>query len=154
MRNSCSGGFYPSASPGRSERDLAVWWQRLSEWRRASARSSYDQRPVESPPRRTGRSAALVAVGILCSRLTGLIRQRVFAHFFGLQSDSADAFMAAFRIPNFLQNLFGEGALSASFIPVYSRLLAEGDEEEAGVVAGAIAAILALVTTVLVLAGV
>ena len=39
---------------------------------------------------------------------------------------------AAFRIPNFLQNLFGEGVLSASFIPVYARLLAEGDEEEAG----------------------
>ena len=108
---------------------------------------------VESPPR-TGRSAALVAVGILCSRLTGLIRQHVFAGYFGLQSDSADAFMAAFRIPNFLQNLFGEGALSASFIPVYAALLARGDRREATRVAGAVAAILALVTSVLVLLGV
>jgi len=108
---------------------------------------------VESPPR-TGRSAALVAFGILCSRVTGLVRQRVFAHYFGLQSDSADAFMAAFRIPNFLQNLFGEGALSASFIPVYAALVARGEREHAARVAGAVAALLALATSILVLAGV
>jgi putative peptidoglycan lipid II flippase len=78
----------------------------------------------------------LVAIGILCSRLTGLVRQRVFAHYFGLQSDSADAFTAAFRIPNLLQNLFGEGALSASFIPVYAALLARGERKEATRVAG------------------
>ena len=42
-------------------------------------------------------------------------------------SDAADAFSAAFRLPNFLQNLFGEGVLSASLIPVYARLLAEGE---------------------------
>ena len=54
------------------------------------------------------------------------------------QSDAADAFNAAFRIPNFLQNLFGEGVLSASFIPVYSRAAgARDDEEEADRVAGA-----------------
>ncbi len=98
--------------------------------------------------------ASLVALGILFSRLAGLIRQRVFAHYFGLQSDPADAFTAAFRIPNALQNLFGEGALSASFIPVYASLLARGDEREATRVAGAVGALLALVTAVLVLAGV
>ena len=69
--------------------------------------------------RRVERS--LVAAGILLSRLAGLVRLRVFAHYFGLQSDAADAFNAAFRIPNFLQNLFGEGALSASFIPGLCR---------------------------------
>jgi putative peptidoglycan lipid II flippase len=101
----------------------------------------------------TGRHAFLVAAGILLSRLAGLVRQRVFSRYFGL-SDAADAFTAAFRIPNFLQNLFGEGVLSASFIPVYARLLAEGDDPEAGRVAGAVAAILALTTSVLVLLGV
>lgn len=109
---------------------------------------------MDSPPPRTGRSAALVAFGILCSRLTGLIRQRAFAHYFGLQSDSADAFSAAFRIPNFLQNLFGEGALSASFIPVYAALVARSDRKEATRVAGAVAALLSLATAVLVLVGV
>src|ERR671931_1301662 len=91
-----------------------------------------------SRPPRTGRSAALVAGGILLSRLAGLIRQRVFAHYFGLENDAADAFTAAVRIPNILQNLFGEGALSASFIPVYASLLARRDDEEAGKVAGAV----------------
>ena len=101
----------------------------------------------------TGRHAVLVSTGILLTRLIGFARQRIFSRYFGL-SDTADAFNAAFRIPNLLQNLFGEGVLSASFIPVYSRLLAEGDEQEAGRVAGAVAAILALTTAVLVLLGV
>jgi putative peptidoglycan lipid II flippase len=102
----------------------------------------------------TGRLAFLVAAGILLSRIIGLVRLRAFSHYFGLRSDSADAFNAAFRIPNFLQNLFGEGVLSASFIPVYARLLAEGDEEEAGKVAGAVGATLALAVAVLCFAGV
>lgn len=71
-----------------------------------------------------------------------------------MQSDSADAFTAAFRIPNFLQNLFGEGALSASFIPVYATLLARGDRREATRVAGATAALLSLTTAILVLLGI
>jgi putative peptidoglycan lipid II flippase len=101
----------------------------------------------------SGKAAFLVAAGIFLSRIAGLVRQRVFAHYFG-SSDAADAFGAAFRIPNMLQNLFGEGVLSASFIPVYARLLAEGDEEEAGRLAGAVVALLTLVTGVLVLSGV
>ena len=110
---------------------------------------------AEAPKRETtGRHAFLVGAGILLSRLVGLVRQRVFSYYFGLRSDPADAFNAAFRIPNFLQNLFGEGVLSASFIPVYSRLLAEGDEEEAGRVAGAVGALLALTTSAIVLVGV
>ena len=102
----------------------------------------------------TGQLAFLVASGILLSRLIGLVRLRVFSHYFGLRSDAADAFNAAFRIPNFLQNLFGEGVLSASFIPVYARLLAEGGEQEAGQVAGAVGATLALSVAVLCLIGV
>lgn len=101
-----------------------------------------------------GRGSAIaVATGILFSRLIGLVRDRVFAHYFG-NSDAADAFRAAFRIPNFLQNLFGEGVLSASFIPVYARLDAEGRHEEASRVAKAIFALLFVVTSVLVLAGI
>src|SRR5438093_704670 len=102
----------------------------------------------------TRRSAILVAAGMLCSRLAGLVRTWVFSHYFGLRSDSADAFNAAFRIPNFLQNLFGEGALSASFIPVYAALVARGERREADRVAGAVASLLALVVSALVLVGV
>src|SRR5918911_1223867 len=100
-----------------------------------------------------GRSAFLVAAGIFLSRISGLVRDRVFAHYFG-NSFAADAFRAALRIPNFLQNMFGEGVLSASFIPVYAGLLAREEREEAGRVAGAVAALLGLTTSLLVLAGV
>lgn len=102
---------------------------------------------------RTGRFAVLVATGILLSRIFGFVRQRFLLHYLGL-GDAADAFTAAFKIPNFLQTMFGEGVLSASFIPVYARLLAEGDEDGATHVAGAVAALLAVVTAVLVLLGV
>jgi putative peptidoglycan lipid II flippase len=95
----------------------------------------------------------MVAAGILLSRILGLIRNRVFAHYLGT-SAAADAFNAAFKIPNFLQNLFGEGVLSASFIPVYARMLGRQQEEDARRVAGAVFSILVLTTSLLVLVGV
>lgn len=109
--------------------------------------------PAKPAPPSTGRSAFLVGAGILISRIVGLVRQRIFAHYFGTSAEG-DAFSAAFRIPNFLQNVFGEGALSASFIPVYAKLLAQDDEKEAARVANAIFGILALVTAIVVLIGV
>jgi len=113
--------------------------------------TSSGERPA--PSRGSGRYAFLVGAGILLSRISGLVRDRVFAHYFGL-SAAADAFKAALRIPNFLQNLFGEGVLSASFIPVYAGLLAHENKEEARRTAGAVAALLALTTSILVLIGV
>lgn len=104
-------------------------------------------------PENTGKAAFMVGAGILISRIIGVIRQRVFAHYLGT-SDAAGAFSAAFRIPNFLQNVFGEGALSASFIPVYANLLARGDKKEASRVADAVITLLALTTSVIVLIGV
>jgi len=109
--------------------------------------------PAPKTEEATGRSAMLVGMGILISRIVGVIRQRVFAHYLGT-SDAAGAFSAAFRIPNFLQNVFGEGALSASFIPVYAKLLAGGDEKEATRVANAVLTLLVFVTSVIVLVGV
>ncbi|MBZ5589706.1 MAG: murein biosynthesis integral membrane protein MurJ [Acidobacteriia bacterium] len=113
-------------------------------------------RATVAPPTRpggSGRNAVLVATGIALSRGIGLVRERVFSHYFGL-SDAGDAFKAAFKIPNLLQNLFGEGVLSASFIPVYSAELAGGDQEEADRVAGAVLALLSLAVAIIVLAGV
>jgi len=105
------------------------------------------------PARSSGRGALLVALGILASRLMGLVRQRVFAHYLSI-SALAGAFTAALRIPNVLQNLFGEGVLSASFIPVYSRLLGKNEREEADRVAGAVFGLLSLLTAILVAAGI
>ena len=109
--------------------------------------------PSASLERNTGRSAFLVGAGILISRIMGLVRQRVFAHYFGT-SAAGDAFTAAFRIPNFLQNVFGEGALSASFIPIYAKLLAQDNKDEANHVARAVLGLLALITSLVVLGGV
>jgi putative peptidoglycan lipid II flippase len=99
--------------------------------------------------------AALVGSGILLSRLLGLVRESLKARYLGATGTiAADAFNAAFRIPNLLQNLFGEGALSSSFIPVYSNALARGDRDDANRLVGAVGVLLALVTAVLVLIGV
>ncbi len=104
--------------------------------------------PAKTKPRAAG-FAVLVAAGILLSRIAGLIRVRVFAHYLG-NSPAAGAYNAGLKIPNFLQNLFGEGVLSASFIPVYARLIAEDDDEMAGRVAGVILSLLGVIVMVIV----
>ena len=101
----------------------------------------------------SGGAAWLVAAGILLSRLAGLIRQRVLGYYLAT-SPAADAYTAALRIPNFLQNLLGEGVLSASFIPVYAALRARGEDAKARSVAGGVAGLLSLVTGALALIGI
>ena len=100
----------------------------------------------------SGRHAVLVASGIFLSRISGLVRQRVFAYYLG-SGAVAGIFNAALRIPNLLQNLLGEGVLSSSFIPVYANLLARGEKQEADRVAGAVGGLLAAVTACLVAVG-
>jgi putative peptidoglycan lipid II flippase len=111
------------------------------------------QGKLQSLARRFARPDAAVGAGILISRLAGLVRVRIFSHYFGLR-DAADAFNAAFRIPNLLQNLFGEGALSGSFIPVHAALRARGEHETAAQTARTVFTLLALAISVLVLLGV
>ena len=99
-------------------------------------------------PRASG--PVLVALGIAASRLAGLGRETVASRLLG-NTGAGDAFAVAMRIPNLLQNLLGEGVLSAGFVPVYSRLIDEAatgerDRLEPGQVAGAVAA--ALMTVV------
>src|SRR6516225_1681913 len=101
----------------------------------------------------SGRPAFLIGTGIILSRITGLVRERALAHYLGILP-VADAFRAALRIPNFLQNLFGEGVLSASFIPVYARLLASRDKKGSDNVASVVGSVLALPTSVLVVLGI
>jgi putative peptidoglycan lipid II flippase len=99
-----------------------------------------------------GRAALAVAAGILLSRISGLLRERVLAHYLG-NSEAAGAFKAALRIPNLLQNLFGDGVLSASFVPLYSRLRAEGREAEADQLARAVFTALLLLVSLVVALG-
>jgi putative peptidoglycan lipid II flippase len=96
-------------------------------------------------PTDSRRASALVSAGILLSRLAGLVRETVVGHFLG-RSLAANAFAYALRIPNILQNLLGEGVLSASFIPVHVRLLDAGEEDEARQLAGTVLGLLAVVS--------
>jgi putative peptidoglycan lipid II flippase len=105
------------------------------------------------PVARSRGGALAVAAGIFVSRIFGFVRERALSHYLG-NTPASGAFRAALRIPNLLQNLLGEGVLSASFIPVYSRLLAEGREEEASVVARAVATLLFFLAAVITLLGV
>jgi putative peptidoglycan lipid II flippase len=100
-------------------------------------------------------AATSVGAGILLSRLAGVVRVRLFAKYFGQGEDAyvADAFNAAFRIPNLLQNLFGEGALSGSFIPVHAALRARGQHQAAAQTARTFFTLLTLTMAVLVLLG-
>ncbi|KMY65843.1 hypothetical protein AAU61_19535 [Desulfocarbo indianensis] len=91
------------------------------------------------------RAAGVVGAATLASRVGGFIRDLVIAYFFGA-GPAADAFFVAFRIPNLLRRLFAEGALTISFIPVYTEVLKQKGKEEAFLLArstyGLLAAIL------------
>jgi putative peptidoglycan lipid II flippase len=97
--------------------------------------------------------ATAVGAGILISKLLGLVRERVLAQYLGV-SPAADALRAAIRIPNLLQNLLGEGVLSASFIPAYSKLLGEGKHTEARKLALSLLTFIIIVVSALVVLGV
>lgn len=84
-----------------------------------------------------GSAAALVAAGILASRVLGLVREKAVAYFFGV-GPHLDVYQLLMRGANLLNNLLGEGTLSASFIPIYSRMLEEGRPRDAGRFAGAV----------------
>jgi putative peptidoglycan lipid II flippase len=109
--------------------------------------------PPASKKNALGASSA-VALGILLSRIVGFVRESVFGYYFGVETIPADAFRAAIRIPNLLSNLFGEGVLSASFVTVYAKLRAKGEDEDAEHLAAAVFGILTLVCAVLVLLGI
>ena len=79
--------------------------------------------------RRVTRAAGVVGAATLLSRIFGYVRDMVLASFFGAGM-AADAFIAAFRIPNLLRRLFGEGSLSIAFVPVFTETLIKGEREE------------------------
>jgi len=85
---------------------------------------------AEETAGRVTRSAGIVSLAVMGSRLLGLIREQVFAALFGVGMHS-DAFIAAFRIPNLLRDLFAEGALSAAFVSTFSQLIVTRGERAA-----------------------
>jgi len=114
---------------------------------------SEPEKPSSPDGIQRGRGSAKVAAGIFLSRIAGLVREGIFANYFG-NTASGDAWRAASRLPNVLQNLLGEGTLSASFIPVYAELLEQKRDAEAARFAGAIFGLLALVAGALAFLGI
>lgn len=101
------------------------------------------------------RSAGIVSLAVMASRVLGLGREMVFAYFFGAsKSYATDAFVMAFRIPNLLRDLFAEGALSSAFVPVFSDYLVKKDEREAFRLSNLITTTLILILGALVVLGI
>jgi putative peptidoglycan lipid II flippase len=76
--------------------------------------------PATSP--QLAKSAGVIGAATMTSRLLGLVRDQVLAFLFGA-GDQMDAYNIAFRIPNLVRDLFAEGAMSAAFVPTFTRTL-------------------------------
>ena len=94
------------------------------------------------------RSAGAVSAAVFLSRITGLVREMVMAHLFGAGA-AFDAFLLGFRIPNLARDLFAEGALSAAFVPVFTRSLTVDGREAAAALASRVATALTVVVGLL-----
>jgi putative peptidoglycan lipid II flippase len=99
------------------------------------------------------KAAGIVAVAVMCSRVLGLIREQVFAALFG-GGRVMDAFTIAFRVPNFLRDMFAEGALSTAFVTTFSKTIATDGEAQAWKLANKVATLTAVVLSALCLIGI
>jgi putative peptidoglycan lipid II flippase len=104
-------------------------------------------------PQSIARSAGIVSVAVMGSRILGLVREQVFSSFFGAGLANV-AFQVAFRIPNLLRDLFAEGALSAAFVSTFSHTLTKDGEREAWRLANLVNNGLIVVLTIIVIAGI
>ena len=112
--------------------------------------------PGHPPPRRgegLARYAGVTGVATLASRLLGLARDQVLAAFFGA-SNEMDAFVVAFRVPNLVRDLFAEGAMSAAFVPTFTRQLTLKGKADAWRLANNVLNALLLSTGALVVLGI
>ena len=96
------------------------------------------------------RAAGVTGAATLASRVLGVIREQVLASLFGA-SDAMDAFNVAFRVPNMVRDLFAEGAMSAAFVPTFTRILATEGRDAAWRLGSIVINALLLITGALVL---
>src|SRR5215217_6130226 len=132
----------------------------MREIEKAGSAVEIPERDAEPEPRESApatkqtsvaRSAGIVSIAVMFSRLLGLVREQVFAYYFGA-GFLYDAYVVAFRIPNVLRDLFAEVALSAAFVKVFTDYQINKSEREAwrlaGLVLNALAVILSLITII------
>jgi putative peptidoglycan lipid II flippase len=119
-----------------------------------SALPTSGHRPIpETAGARLARSAGLTGAATLASRILGLVRDQVLAALFGAGNDM-DAFIVAFRIPNLVRDLFAEGAMSAAFVPTFTRHLTRQGKADAWRLGNNVVNALLLITGIAVIAGV
>ncbi|MBK9314057.1 MAG: murein biosynthesis integral membrane protein MurJ [Acidobacteria bacterium] len=99
------------------------------------------------------RSAGIVSIAVMGSRILGLVREQVFATFFGA-GFAMDAYIIAFRVPNLLRDLFAEGALSAAFVTTFSQKITKEGEQAAWRLANLVNNGLFVVISLIVLSGI
>src|SRR4028119_2041765 len=99
------------------------------------------------------RSAGIVSIAVMFSRVLGLVREMIFSRFFGA-GFLYDAYLVGFRIPNLLRDLFAEGALSAAFVKVFTDYQLKKSRSEAWQLASLIFNALAIVLSVITIVGI
>ena len=109
--------------------------------------------PEPTRQKSVARSAGIVSIAVMFSRVLGLVREQVFAYYFGAGFLN-DAFQLAFRIPNVLRDLFAEGALSAAFVKVFTDYQVTKGEQQAWRLASLVMNALAIVLSVITLLGI
>src|SRR5918994_2759358 len=102
---------------------------------------------------RLARSAGLFGLATMASRILGLVRDQVLAYYFGA-GDAMDAFRVAFRVPNLVRDLFAEGAMSAAFVPTFTRELTTEGKPRAWELANSVITALLILTVVLAVLGI
>jgi putative peptidoglycan lipid II flippase len=102
---------------------------------------------------RLARSAGVTGAATMASRILGVMREQVVAAYFGA-GDATDAYNVAFRIPNLVRDLFAEGAMSAAFVPTFTRQLATGGKDSAWRLGNIVLSALLLITGIVVIAGI
>lgn len=109
--------------------------------------------PARALSENVARSAGIVSIAVFLSRITGLVREKVMAHYFGAGL-VYDAFLLGFRIPNLTRDLFAEGALSSAFVPIFTQTLASEGKKKAAVLSNLVGTALIIIVGVLCIVGV
>jgi putative peptidoglycan lipid II flippase len=112
-----------------------------------------EKKPESQPHKSVARSAGIVSIAVMGSRLMGLVREMVFANYFGA-GFLYDAYQVAFTIPNTLRDLFAEGALSAAFVKTFTDFQLKRSEEEAWRLAAVVMNALIVVLSAITLLGI
>jgi putative peptidoglycan lipid II flippase len=124
-----------------------------AEYPELLAEPEVPEKPPTTKQTSVARSAGIVSIAVMFSRLLGLVREMIFARYFGA-GFLYDAYVVAFRIPNVLRDLFAEGALSVAFVKVFTDYQINKSEKEAWRLASLVLNLLAVVLSVVCIVGI